>query len=54
MGTGGKPMDIAKVGDKRIKSTVGEQTDRIARGILKIPAETTKITHQLKLKNILV
>ena len=40
-------MDIAKVGDKRIKSTVGEQTDRIARGILKIPAETTKITHQL-------
>ena len=50
MGTGGKPMDIAKVGDKRIKSIAGGQADRIAKDILKTPSETTKITYQLKLE----
>ena len=43
-------MDIAKVGDKRIKSIAGGQADRIAKDILKTPGETTKITYQLKLE----
>lgn len=38
------------IGDKRINSILGGQADRIARNILKMPDETTKITHQLKLK----
>ena len=50
MRTGGKPTDVTKVGDKRINSILEGQADRIARDILKMPDETTKITHQLKLK----
>ncbi|WP_304671098.1 RHS repeat-associated core domain-containing protein, partial [Neisseria polysaccharea] len=50
MRTGGKPMDVTKVGDKRINSILGGQADRIARDILEMPDETTKITYQLKLK----
>ncbi len=50
MRTGGKPTDVTKVGDKRINSILGGQADRIARDILKMPDETTKITYQLKLK----
>ena len=50
MRTGGKPTDVTKVGDKLINSIWGGQADRIARNILKMPDETTKITYQLKLK----
>ncbi len=50
MRTGGKPTDVTKVGDKRIKSIVGGQADKIAKDILKMPGETTKITYQLKLE----
>lgn len=50
MRTGGKPTDVTKVGDKRINSILGGQADRIARDILKMLDETTKITYQLKLK----
>ena len=50
MRTGGKPTDVTKVGDKRINSILGGQADRIARNILKMLDETTKITYQLKLK----
>ena len=45
-----KPTDVTKVGDKRINSILGGQADRIAKDILKMPDETTKITYQLKLK----
>ena len=50
MRTGGKPTDVTKVGDKRINSILGGQANRIARNILKMLDETTKITYQLKLK----
>ena len=50
MRTGGKPTDVTKVGDKSIKSIVGGQADKIAKDILKMPGETTKITYQLKLE----
>ena len=50
MRTGGKPTDVTKVGDKRIKSIAGGQADRIVTNILKMSVETTKITYQLKLE----
>lgn len=50
MRTGCKPTDVTTVGDKRINSILGGQADRIARDILKMLDETTKITYQLKLK----
>ena len=46
MRTGGKPTDVTKVGDKCINSILGGQADRIAKDILKMPDEATKITYQ--------